>query len=65
MRTIVIITTLLLLAAQGIAFAREAAPAKKTSAKHHGYRASQAHAQKSCGTFMYRKNGHCNDARNK
>jgi len=40
------------------------AAAKTKRLKHsHGYVATQS--QQSCGTFMYRKNGKCEDARNK
>jgi hypothetical protein len=35
----------------------------KTSQRSHGYTATQT--QKSCGEFKYRKNGKCEDARNR
>jgi hypothetical protein len=41
------------------------AKGRGTVHRRAGYRAATAPAQRSCGAFMYFKNGKCNDARDK
>jgi hypothetical protein len=53
-------------AKSGTTNARVAANDRRTSIQRRAaYRADSAATQRSCGEFMYRKDGKCNDARNK
>ena len=53
-------------AKSGTTNARVAVNGRRTSIQGRAaYRAASAASQRSCGEFMYRKDGKCNDARNK